>query len=521
MRSADLRRIADMLSQEHRVSIVPDTSWKSDIKNRVIYYDQAAVYQLPDDHVLGILLHEIGHIRFTTEVPKDIQGNNPELRHEILNVLEDIRIEERISRAYPNAREIMDMTRSEAFDMLIGILPQHNASLHEKSLLYASARFYNRGFAKPTNDYEVIGELIKDVMVKNKNDIFNAIITRDLNPIAEEIQKLLENKAGKMNDSQRQQLAQKHASKMIGGYTQVPSKNGKGRGTRQYTRGQGMTDVQKAIQDKLREKYLQQGGGSGRSDLIGALNGDLYPVVEILEESHLVGKRLDSILKRNNTNEYAGRFRSGKLQARRLFRVRSQKDTRPFGRLIVKSNKSYAFTLLCDVSGSMFDEGMPGQSTASVAGSSMIMVAEALKKAKIKRASYAFAGQAVKYGNMDLKDHSLSALESTIRRAGGGTDIANGIKAGIAELEATDAEKKIIVFFTDGEDRIGAIAEMVKLAEKKGIEVMGVFYSHFGSTPRTTQELKKGNWHVVKRGERALVPKIFLDILKRTVKESR
>ena len=101
-------------------------------------------------------------------------------------------------------------------------------------------------------------------------------------------------------------------------------------------------------------------------------------VNEICDMSTIIGKKLKSILKRNNAMEFGGRFRSGKLLAKRFVRIVALKDKNPFARRIVKSNQSYAFAIASNVLGSMFDDYEPKNTLGSYALSSMHMVGEAL-----------------------------------------------------------------------------------------------------------------------------------------------
>lgn len=501
MRSSDIERIAALLSREHKIRIIASDDWKSDIKNKTVYYDRVDVFKLNEDHVLGLLLHEIGHIKHTSEIPKNLMGANPELRHEIINVLEDIRIEEKISRAYRNSREIMEITRNESHDILVRILHEHKASLHEKALLYAGARFYNRGFSQPMHDYEIVGEIISNLMKQHKNDIFDASTTSALNPLAEEIEKLLISKAGQPTPQQKAEMQLKQQKQ-----TQQSWMQGKN--------SPGMD----AIKQKIIEELAKAGGKDASKLIEHYKRANISPVIDIIEESTIVGKQLNSVLKRNNSREYGGRYRNGKLMTRRIYKVRASKDMKPFARAIVKSNKSYAFAIMSDVSGSMFC-GPRDSSPASIASSSMLMAAEALRIAKIPRASFVFGNHLVCVGKMSqTAHHTFDEIEQKMHSGGGGTETGNCLMAMSKELAKENAERKIAIFFTDGEDSPETVKPALKFCEKNGIEVIGIFYGH-GNNP-VAEILSKGNAYIVKPGNRSEIPRAFIKSLKRTIKIS-
>lgn len=499
MRSSDLDRIAALLSREHKIRIVPSDDWRSDEATKTVYYNKVDVFKLSEDHVLGLLMHEIGHIKHTSKIPAAKLGQHPELREEILNVLEDIRIEERMSRAYRNSREIIEMTRNESHDLLVRILHEHQASLHEKALLYAGARFYGRGFAVPVNDYEILGEHVASLMKDKKNEIFDAPTTAALNPIAEEIEKLLISEGGQPTPQQKRNMQQRMQQR------QTAALYGS-----KY--GPGMDPIKRKIIEEM-----AKAAGKNASKLIKHYqSAEIGPVVEILEQSALIGKQLHGVLKRNNSREYGGRYRTGKLMAKRIYKTRASRDFKPFARAIVKSNKSYAFAIMSDVSGSMFG-GRGTNNAASVATSSMLMAAEALRIAKVPRASFLFGNHLVPVGKMSSNTHhTYDDIEQTFHRGGGGTETGKCLLEMLKELAPVDAERKIAIFFTDGQDNAETVRPALKFAEKHGIEIIGMFYGPYESP--VAEVLAKGNAYHLRNKEE--IPAAFIKSLKRTIKVS-
>ena len=96
MKSADFSRIAILLGREYRVQVVEGNSWAANIETKKVFYKKEDIYNLAEDHILGLLLHEISHIFFTTEAT--LSKKNPELTKSALNVLEDISVEKIIAK---------------------------------------------------------------------------------------------------------------------------------------------------------------------------------------------------------------------------------------------------------------------------------------------------------------------------------------------------------------------------------------------------------------------------------------
>src|SRR3989344_4667723 len=171
MKSLEFTKIADILAKEHRLQVIEGQSWAANIKDRKVFYKKEDIYNLSEDHILGLLLHEIAHIHYTSDT--DLPKNNQELVKSALNMVEDISIEHIISSDYPNAGEILGSTKTELLDVLVKALSKMKTTpIHEKALLYAACKFEDRGFQFPTKDYEKIGDKVAEVMKKNSTTIY-------------------------------------------------------------------------------------------------------------------------------------------------------------------------------------------------------------------------------------------------------------------------------------------------------------------------------------------------------------
>lgn len=115
-----LRKVAATLSEEYDLKIIIDPTKDavahSNSKEKTITLGTKGIYTKGSDYYVGLLLHEIGHIRHSP-VLKDIKEienfKNPIIAKSTYNMLEDLRIEEKMKDEYSGAHLYFDdMNRS-------------------------------------------------------------------------------------------------------------------------------------------------------------------------------------------------------------------------------------------------------------------------------------------------------------------------------------------------------------------------------------------------------------------------
>ncbi len=490
MKSLEFQKIALLLSRQYKIVLRQGKGWCCNIANRIVYYIDQDIHELPEDHILGLLLHEIAHIHYSSGV--DFPIINRELIKNATNMLEDIAIENLISKDYPNAGEILESTTQEVLDELIKILPKLRVSDHEKALLYASTRFQGRGYTTNTAKYEILGQAISEVMIKHKEEIINRQKTSDLVPLARTIVSLMINQLGQPSDEDKRRME----------YDAERQTNG--------------------------DQYEPDGAKQNRRNLIKGINGtkngtkkftaphsDIEFISEIIDQASIIGRRLRTILKRNNAMEFGGRFRSGKILPKRLIRMKVLKDRRAFAKRIVKSNQSYAFALTSDVSGSMF--GNRANTPASNSISSMFMVAEALRTANIPRSLGVFGEEAITISAMGKTavPWDQIAEDRSIRMAGQGcTNIELGMNKCIEELNKTKAERKVMIVLTDGAGSDEDVRNSHEIAKKQNIECIGITV---GQSSQGTLGRVFGEKNNIMLSNPKDIGPTFIGILKKTV----
>lgn len=501
MRQQEFVKVAEILSKSHKIVVKEGSGWAANIEKREVFYRKTDIYNLPEDQILGLLLHEIAHVHYTTNSILPPPKENEELMHTTMNMLEDIAIEHIISGDYPNAGEILKSTETELLDTLVRMLPKMNdVSLHEKALLYGAVRFADRGYAFNLEPYEKLGDEISKIMKSRPKEIYDRKATKDLIPLAKTIVDLLVKGAGQPTPEQKQKMmgeAQDH----INAHEETTTGSAK-------------------------KKVIQNLGGHGW--LEGPVGEPKITFVDkIVDQADIIGKKLRTVLKRNNAMEFGGRYRTGKLMTKRFVRVKVMKDRKPFARRIIKSNQSYAFAIASDVSGSMFNGGYskPGNEriyNGDYALSSMQMVGEALRKAGVPRAMVIFGAKArtvAPMNKMAIRWDQISSQKEIQKAHPGGTDIGAAIKACTNELKKIRAERKIMIILTDGSSSQKEMHEAHKEATTEGIECLGITLGNHHYEMDQVFNTKK-NINIQDSEDTAKIGRVFIEILQKTIVNS-
>lgn len=496
MRLPEFLKIADILSKSHRITVKEGNAWAANFVIKEVYYKKEDLVTLSEEHILGCLLHEIAHIHYTTDWTRP--ATDQELHHTAMNVIEDIAIEHLISKDYPNAEEVLNNTRTELIDILIRNLPKmHDVSEHEKSLLYAAVRFHGRGYKIGKSQYEITGNKVFEVMNQRSQEIYERPTTQDLVPLADKIVEILLKDLGQPTDRQKEQMQQAaDAHTSPNQKRQDPSTKGR-------------------LIEMLGGKGYEHTGQQQYSRYV-----TITAVNKIIDQAAMIGKKLRTVLKRNNAMEYAGRYRTGKLMTKRLIKVRTIKDKRPFARRIVKSNQSYAFAIASDVSGSMFGGGK--EDAASYALSSMLMVGEALRKAGIPRSMIVFGYKAIVMNNINKHEIRWGDLTNPTKIKSAGqsdTYIDRAMIKCTEQLSQVKAERKIMIVLTDGSSDTADMKDAYKKATEKGIECLGITIGGHGGGSMD-QVFKKGNTNIDDTSQTEMIGTAFIKLLETTIKKS-
>ena len=104
-----IKAITSALSRKHDIKIMKGNTWAVNIEDKVLIYTEDISF-LDKETALALLLHEIGHIKYTDDFDTntEIWKKAPEASKLSVNAIEDIRIDWAMAREYGNSWNIIE-----------------------------------------------------------------------------------------------------------------------------------------------------------------------------------------------------------------------------------------------------------------------------------------------------------------------------------------------------------------------------------------------------------------------------
>jgi len=109
-----IEQIANALASRYKIDVRTGDGWHVDLKKKVLTYNPDTLLDSTKGRMLASLLHEIGHIRYTTpsdEIVSDYLVKYPQEAHHVVNLYEDIRIDTIMAKSYGSAEDIFDQNK--------------------------------------------------------------------------------------------------------------------------------------------------------------------------------------------------------------------------------------------------------------------------------------------------------------------------------------------------------------------------------------------------------------------------
>ena len=524
-----IRKLASLLSNREKVTVVPANHWAVNLKEAKLYYDENSLKRYTEVHVLGFMLHEIGHMKNTGDINTDTEifTKHPSVSKQYINAVEDVRIDAIMSRKYAGSMEVIDALRQQgssyALDMLDSYKDKQAKIEIEKKRAKTDARntdlptsIQNQALNahsklvdfEKTTDVEMMMFAAMTVFYSTLDPLTEARVLDAIKPeqrqavhaLAEtvdrsgmefadstfEVQNFYENElfpiikeflppeesqqsqskhgsdgqSGKgeqnLNDMNQQGAKGPDASSedpTNGGETEDqedsdtgemrPGKRlaqaGGDRQAKDVTRAQR---VQRALpdQDPNSEAFASsvgKGDGGSQADYAGAR-------AQVRGNVANMSARMNRVLRDNSFSRYQGRNRSGRLRKSGLYRFMTN-DTRLFQRKTALQNKSYAFSVLIDASGSMqghmWDEALKA----------VALLTDTCKKLNIPIEITAFSSRHVKAKPFHQPIHPEIFDDTVSPVLFGGTTLHPAFKDALQSLAAQPENQRFVITLTDGE----------------------------------------------------------------------
>lgn len=436
-----VRKIAAAISKDYKIKVNlihnGTGSAHTSQSTKEITVDMGAVYSQGEDYVIGLLLHEVAHIRFSPQQidQTKISVTHPTIGGMIFNWLEDRRIDGMMSDEYGGAREFQQAVNTPA-----------NAELEAYMLKvpHSYDRYEREGEERKGIDPRVWRNLLIYATLEAEGiDMSTAFIGEDtgsLQDIAvDELKRIYKSTNKRTTPAEVLALAKQamHALVKFLPLKDMPPHNkpqGSGGGEHEPHgklglggKGSGSTKYQ-----LVEDQFLTQADEDSR------------PQIAKLK------KRLIAKLRDTEHQRFIGNQRRGRIDKKSLSRV-ARGNYRVYRQKIEKKGKKYAFTVVLDTSGSMFDYGAhPNIKTALQASITLIRSARGL----------GFPSSLVMFGSRaqvmlrSKEPYKLDVLHQRVYNSEGqvyqgGTDITAGISKGIETLRS-ERGHKILLLITDG-----------------------------------------------------------------------
>lgn len=506
--------IASGLAKTHQVKIMRGERWAMDMKTKTLHYTDDICF-LDRENVLALLLHEIGHLRFSEWYDEStaIYKEAPEASANCINACEDVRIDFMMSRMYEGSYSLIDTLHYQSVaDGLKQLstyqqeVDKHQVQLDKFKRKIADAKMATeqgrvtkeelqrfiqdnepqlvgrmnpvaecmylmlakyQGFSEhPTikayHNKEIVEKADLCVKELEKHQVEYMESTKEVQDFYEEyIYPIIKDLIEKNADGSEKKFEKPQGGGQTDANGNPVQGNGQPKGN---AYAQAMAKKAQELKGKAEEAieklHGQKPAHDRPSDGNNQINyNEFYDA--IADSVNTSGAKFNRILKDNKFDRYTGRFRTGELNKRRLYKWKSQ-DYRIFQRRVERQNKDYAFSILMDTSGSM--QGTQG--TESMKG--VVLMSEVLNRCKVpyEVAFFSSGHQFGKEFNQPLSRAKVGQAATAVW--GGGTDIYEPFKNIVEHMAGRKERHKVVVVLTDGEVGSDQERESLRLMKKHG-----------------------------------------------------
>ena len=486
--------ITTALSKQHGVTIERGDCWAVNPQTKTLKYTDDISY-LDKDNLLAILLHEIGHLKYSTWLKEDtaIYKKYGEASQNVVNAVEDTRVDYLMGLEYENSYTLLDALHVQSLNHGIIKLKEYDEymrvylermRLYEKGIIDAQVQFKaGRVSESQFQEWIMLNQPMKVQHISPVTEVMYMMLTMyhgfgDSSVISNYYNQDYVDRA-------RQCLALQYAHNPehmqniheVQDYWETylfpiiepiieknkdgsEKKNNRGHGAQQMQVGIQKSAELKEKADKAKQEALKKQGTKAGND---------EPIPEVVDYNRYYktitgmvttsSSRFARVLKDNKFDRFAGRFRSGELNKKRLFKYKTQ-DYRLFQRKTERKNKDYAFSLMLDCSGSMsgksIEESMKG----------IVLMSEVLNRCNVPYEVMFFSSRHTVGKGFGEKLSRNKIGQQAEKVWSGGTQIVKPFMEALGSLKARKERHKIMVILTDGEIEGNGESELRKAMSK-------------------------------------------------------
>lgn len=495
------------------VTIKKGDHWYTDVKKRILYYEPMSLMSLDPLSAKGVILHEIGHLKFTkSEGCKVTQlEKENEAMSDAYNCFEDIRIDERVINEYGAfASEAMETYYTDEFSKFMFQGGQSN-KLFQFLAMSMMVYFYDFR-CRNSNEYQMQGmerqlrhwldsrasfddrygpqyskldETVRNRLfdnistvrqatreIVNSQDISDVkrLVDQYIYPLIKDLLPEANEEAKKKKEEQRKQQQQQQQGQQ-GQPQQAQGQSGQGQGGDKEDEnpdgqnGNEMGNRVKKLMESLAEKITDEDKKESLARMIGGNGhgGETISLTSIeakalsIRHANTLAERIKSILKERACIRYQGNNKSGKLLNRNTAKI-ILGEPRAFSKRNTPDTPNYKLWLVLDASGSMYERGKAVSTFISAN-----LLDSVGKMLKFDR----------KYIAFDNDPHELKNLDDYKKIIGGGTNDENCLR--YIENKISPDDDNLIFIISDG-DSGGDVRPIIKSITKKNSTVVGVCF---------------------------------------------
>lgn len=454
-----LRKIAAAISKHFKVTVefAEEGVAHSNPRKRKITLPLKTVYEEGEDYVVGLLLHEVAHIRFSPPTQPKIKGEvakkYPAIASGVFNWLEDRRIDGLMRQEYAGAAVFQDALYTPTFERIQGALEKTPRDTGDTPVVRGIWWINALGLATleahgaPTAFCEVgqteLRKLALAVLAPLYRGIHKDSTGEEVLEAAEKVLKVLEPYLPPPQEKGEREAEQE--VHILGGIKPVPKELAE---YHDIKRERIWLDADKRAQEKV----------------------------------PLLKKKLIAKLRDTEHEKWVGEQRRGRLDKKRLVRVAYQENPKLYRKRLEKKGKRYSFGVVLDTSGSMFQKSYGGASNIASGAEAASLITRTVRGLGFKSfiTIYGYEPRTVLYPSERYvadEVHSRLMNTSNMMYQSGGNDTYKAITEAVGILKKQPHEK-VLVVITDGSLEGGDVAEskrQIEEAKRKGIHTI-LFY---------------------------------------------
>ncbi len=502
---SDFNLIANMISR--KIGVIAQAKkggcWSCNVDKKIIWYPDTIKYSDTD---LGYLFHEAAHLRFsdsfiiTSEIFTEIcskLGKVSEQIWSLINAFEDVRVEKLLSKEYPGVAEYFTAISKSSFDSMSSNLSSmkifypeifNNKKKHLWSHYCTYIIFYMSGeIDKATailNVFDRPKKLIK-VIKKTSKYIDKSIECNSTVELIEYLKKYIFPQYCLLCDDEKlvNKMKKKELENIINEILKIvlqAAKKQHAKGEVELSKEDRETVPSMTADRTERSEITQYRKSKPKKDTIDKIYDERDITTEEIANTvnqHLSSvRKAVSILKDSAIERFEGNYESGKLQNRKLYKIRV-KNTKIFTRKIAtqSSDKDMCFAILVDESGSMRD------SQSKAACFSVSLISKALELSGKSHAIIGFNCRMYchkNFGEKLLFKKMTDIVNNTKQLAAKYNDDGWAVKETADMLKKQPQSKKILIVLSDGHPEESELHEHYDLTiEAKKAEKEVTVYS--------------------------------------------